>query len=138
MSSDFVGLSKNQTQTNERIKDLLIEFGSKQKDVQGQMVVIFPSGVPIANTWSGDINEILVGAISATVKLTFQHLCSNLKKGNMTRLFVNSEDGKIIIQNTGPKAILCTILWFDVDLYRIAFMTSDLAKKITHLIGQYK
>ena len=109
-----------------KVNDLIKQFTKSQSDVQGQIVILFPEGVPIANTWKGKIDPILVGAISAAVKLTFQNLCKNMKKGNLKRLFMNNEYGRAIIQNAGPKAILTTIIDQEADLFRIAFGMSNL------------
>ena len=65
------------------LKNLLNEFTDTQSDVQGQILIAYPQGVPIVNTWKGFINPILVGALSAAVKLTFRKLCSNLRKGDL-------------------------------------------------------
>ncbi len=117
---------------------MIVEAGKKQPDIVGQIVMAYPSGVPIANTWEGAVDPILIGAISAAIKLTFQHLCDNLKKGNLRRVFMNSDNGKSIIQNAGPKAILTTIINPDADLYSIGFTQGDLARKIEQLLVKWK
>ena len=89
-----------------KLQALITDFSQKQPDVAGQLVMAYPAGVPIANTWGGEVDPILIGAISAAVKLTFQHLCDNLKRGQLKRVFINSENGKAIIQNAGPKPSL--------------------------------
>ena len=63
------------------------------------MILAYPAGVPIASTWKGTVDPILIGAVSAAMRITFDHLCQTLKKGNLTRLFMTSEQGKCIIQN---------------------------------------
>lgn len=120
------------------LRELIVNYGQKQPDVIGQIVMAYPAGVPIANTWEGEVDPILIGAISAAVKLTFQHLCDNLKKGNLRRVFINSENGKAIIQNAGPKAILTTMVNEDADLYSVAFTQADLAKKIEQLLKKWE
>ncbi len=116
---------------------LINEYKKTQHDVAGQIVMAFPAGVPIASTWEGQVDPILIGAISAAVKLTFQHLCDNLKRGILQRLFINSENGKVIIQNTGPKAILTTIMNFDADVHRVGFTMGGLAIKIEKLLKNW-
>jgi len=120
-----------------KVNGLIKEFTKSQSDVQGQIVILFPEGVPIANTWKGKIDPILVGAISAAVKLTFQSLCKNMKKGNLNRLFMNNEYGRAIIQNAGPKAILTTIIDQEADLFRIAFGMSTLTIDIEKLLKNF-
>lgn len=127
---EFAGTEKAEDGQRKQCRNLLTDFLAKNPDVSGQMILLYPAGVPLASTWQGTVDPILVGAICAAVKITFQHLCEGLKKGNLERLFVNSENGKIIIQNAGPKAILVTIMSFDVDFNRIGFLTADLSKKI--------
>jgi predicted regulator of Ras-like GTPase activity (Roadblock/LC7/MglB family) len=121
----------------EHLDKIITEFTESQSDVQGQIVVCYPEGVPIANTWKGEIDPILVGALSAAVKLTFQNLCKNLKKGNLKRLLVNNENGRVIIQNAGPKAILTTIIEEESDFFRIAFQMSNIAIKIEKLLKKF-
>ena len=120
-----------------KLNDLIVDFGKKQTDVAGQIVMAYPSGVPIANTWTGEVDPILIGAISAAVKLTFQHLCDNLKRGLLKRVYINSENGKAIIQNAGPKAILTTIMNYDADIPSVAFTQADLANKIEQLLKNW-
>lgn len=120
-----------------KLQALITDFGQKQPDVAGQLVMAYPAGVPIANTWGGEVDPILIGAISAAVKLTFQHLCDNLKRGQLKRVFINSENGKAIIQNAGPKAILTTIMNFDANVPEVAFTQADLANKIDQLLKKW-
>jgi predicted regulator of Ras-like GTPase activity (Roadblock/LC7/MglB family) len=118
--------------------NLIHDYKNKQPDVVGQIVMAYPAGIPIANTWEGEVDPILIGAISAAVKLTFQHLCDNLKKGNLRRVYMNSEYGKVIIQNAGFKAILTTIMNSDADIYSIGFTQADLAGKIEQLLKKWE
>ncbi|MHA1341558.1 MAG: roadblock/LC7 domain-containing protein [Promethearchaeota archaeon] len=121
----------------DQIDKLLNEFSSQREDIQGQIVIEYPQGVPIASTWRGTIDPILIGAVTAAVKLTFARLCQNLKKGNLKRIIVHNENGKIIIQNAGPKAILTTVLPSDADIYTVAFMTLNIANKIEKIMTNY-
>lgn len=122
----------------EKLQRLSDEFTNSQSDVLGQIMIAYPSGVPIANTWQGEINPILVGALSAAVKLTFRQLCFNLKKGNINKLILNNELGRVIIQNAGPKAILTTIIDREADIFRIAFGIKNMAYDIETLIDKLK
>lgn len=140
-SSNLVKIYRLITLTNEEIKlkleKLLEEFTTSQSDVQGQIIIAFPDGVPIAKTWQGEISPVLVGALSAAVKLTFQNLFEKLKKGNLKRLIMNSEYGRVIIQNAGPKAIITTIIEKEADLFRIAFNMSNLSFNVEKLLKDY-
>ncbi|MHA1819696.1 MAG: roadblock/LC7 domain-containing protein [Promethearchaeota archaeon] len=120
------------------LRKIVQKFSDEQPDIKGQIVMAYPSGVPIANSWEGEVDPILVGAISAAVKLTFRYLCEHLGKGELKRLFINSKEGKILIQNAGEKAILTTIMTNDADIYRIAFLAGDLASKIEELTKNYE
>jgi len=122
----------------ENLNSLIQEFTNSQSDVQGQIVIAFPSGVPIANSWEGTINPILVGALSAAVKLTFQNLCVHLNKGNLKRLLMNSEYGRAIIQNAGENAILTTLIDGEADMLRIAFGVTNLALDIEKIMKDYE
>ncbi|TXT67243.1 MAG: hypothetical protein BAJALOKI1v1_140011 [Promethearchaeota archaeon] len=119
----------------ENIKSLMREFTDSQDDVQGQILIEYPGGVPIVNTWEGgEIDPILVGAISAAVKLTFRYLCEQLRKGNLQRLYINSVHGRVVIQDAGPTAILSTIIDKEADLFRIAFGMANLAIELEKLL----
>ncbi|MHA1148091.1 MAG: roadblock/LC7 domain-containing protein [Promethearchaeota archaeon] len=113
-----------------KLKSELSEFTNSQSDVQGQILIAYPEGVPIVNTWKGIIDPVLIGALSAAVKLTFRNLCLNLKKGELKRLYIRSEAGRAIIQNAGPTAILTTVIDEEADLGRIAFGMSSMALNI--------
>lgn len=121
----------------DNLQEILEEFTRAQPEVQGQILIAFPEGVPIADTWKGIIDPVLLGALSAAVKLTFQKLCLNLRKGNLKRLFMNSDYGRVIIQNTGNRAILTTIMEEEADLFRIAFELSSLTVNINDVLVDY-
>lgn len=120
------------------LNKLVTEFTDSQSDVQGQIVIAFPAGIPIANTWKGDVDPVLIGAVSAAVKLTFQNLCMNLKKGIIKKILVNSDSGRVIIQKVGERAILTTIIAEEADVFRIAFGISNLAIKVNDLFKSFK
>ncbi|MFX1276596.1 MAG: hypothetical protein ACFFBP_03340 [Promethearchaeota archaeon] len=121
-----------------KLNNLVGEFTDSQSDVQGQIVIAFPAGVPIANTWKGELDPVLIGAVSAAVNLTFQNLCMNLKKGLIKKIFVNSELGRVIIQKIGERAILTTIIAEEADVFRISFGISSLSIKINDLLKSFK
>lgn len=124
----------NEEQILSNLNDLINEFTDSQSDVQGQIVISFPAGVPIAETWKEKIDPILIGAVCAAMKITFQNLCGNLNKGNLKRLFMNSKNGRVIIQNAGPNAILTTLINEEADLYAIAFNIINIAIKVEYII----
>ncbi|TXT61799.1 MAG: hypothetical protein BAJALOKI2v1_10069 [Promethearchaeota archaeon] len=125
-------MSNEKTLTN--LKEIIREFTDSQSDVKGQIVIAYPAGVPIVNTWKGEIDPILVGALSAAVKLTFRYLCQKLRKGNLKRLYMNSDHGRVIIQDAGKNAILTTIIDKNADLFRIAFGMSNLSYQLEELL----
>lgn len=112
-------------------------FTTENTGIKGQIVISYPSGVPIASSWKEEVDPILIGAISASVNLTFQNLCRQLEQGNLKRVFVNSEDGKVLIQSAGKNAILNTIVSDDADIYPVAFIVRDFAKIVEKIIGDY-
>lgn len=113
---------------------MIEEFTNSQSDVKGQILISFPSGVPVADTWNEKIDPILVGALSAAVKLTFRKLCKSFKKGNLKRLLMRSEYGRVIIQDTGPNAILTTIVDDEADIFGVAFSTNNLVISIRNYL----
>ncbi|MFW9877535.1 MAG: roadblock/LC7 domain-containing protein [Candidatus Thorarchaeota archaeon] len=117
-----------------KLNELIKEFTDSQSDVQGQIVISFPAGIPIAETWKEKIDPILIGAVCAAMKITFQDLCANLNKGNLKRLFMNSKNGRVIIQNAGPNAILTTLIDEEADLYTVAFNIINQAIKIEYIL----
>ncbi|MHA1272131.1 MAG: roadblock/LC7 domain-containing protein [Promethearchaeota archaeon] len=119
------------------LEKVIQEFTDNNSEVQGQILIAYPQGVPLVNTWEKEFNPIIVGALSAAVKLTFQNLCVKLHKGNLKRLFMNSENGRVIIQNTGGKAILTTIIDKEADVARIAFEMSNLSLIIEKLLKEF-
>ncbi len=124
--------------TLSKLKAIIQDFTDSQSDVQGQIVITYPGGVPIVNTWKGGkIDPILVGAISAAVKLTFRYLCEQLRKGILKKLFINSDYGRVIIQDAGPKAILTSIIDKEADLFRIAFGMTNLAIELEKLLEDF-
>lgn len=135
---EYLSFIEENNRIHTQILKSLREFTQDNQDVQGQMVIIFPSGVPIASSWQGTVDPILIGAISAAVKLTFQHLCNKLKRGKLKRLYVKSDYGKLIIQNSGPHSILTTIMNFHANVLEIAFRITNIAEKVEKLMRKYK
>ncbi len=128
----------NNEQILSELKTAIKDFTDSQSDVLGQILITYPGGVPIVNSWKGDINPILIGALSAAVKLTFRDLCKKLRKGTLKRLYMDSEYGKVIIQDAGDKAILTTIINKKADIFRIAFGMSNLAIDLNDLLIDFE
>ncbi len=112
----------------------MIEFANSQDGVKGQILITYPDGVPIVNTWRGEIDPVLVGALSAAVKLTFRYLCRKLRKGDLKRLYMNSDYGRVIIQDAGENAILTTIIEKYADLFGIVFGVSNLSLELENYL----
>lgn len=121
-----------------KLVSMIKEFTKSQSDVKGQILISYPSGIPVADTWDEKIDPILVGALSAAVKLTFRKLCTSFKKGNLKRLLMRSDYGRVIIQNTGPNAILTTIVDDEADIFRIAFSMNNLIISIRNYLEETK
>ncbi|MBD3350217.1 MAG: hypothetical protein GF364_01905 [Candidatus Lokiarchaeota archaeon] len=119
------------------LKEAVLEFTREQTGIKGQIVISYPAGVPISSSWEEDVDPILIGAVSASINLTFQNLCNELEQGNLNRVFVNSEFGRVIIQSSGSNAILITIVSDDADIYPVAFIVKDFSHKIAEIIGDY-
>lgn len=124
--------------TLSKLKNAINEFTNSQNGVLGQILITYPDGVPIVNSWKGEINPIIVGALSAAVKLTFRDLCRKLRKGELKRLFLDNELGKVIIQDAGENAILTTIIKKKADVFRIAFGMSNLALELEELLEGFE
>ncbi|GAB4313184.1 MAG: hypothetical protein Kow0069_14220 [Promethearchaeota archaeon] len=131
-------MSKKDRMKLHRLSKMVENFTNTNPDVAGAVVIAYPEGVPLANSYQQALDPILLGAVSASVRLTFQHLCDNLRLGRLRRLFINSEGGRMIIQNAGDNAILTTIVDKFANLYGEAFKANDLSLKIGGLLKGFK
>ncbi len=61
MSTEYAALMKGDRKAYQKLADLLVEYSEREPEIQGQMILAYPAGVPIASTWKGTVDPILIG-----------------------------------------------------------------------------
>lgn len=99
-------------------------------DIIGSVIISYPSGIPIAKAWEKDLESITSSGLVTSIKLTLDHLYQLLRRSKLTRVFIESENGNIIISNAGEHAIIVTFLAKYANIPMASFELRNIAIKI--------
>jgi predicted regulator of Ras-like GTPase activity (Roadblock/LC7/MglB family) len=71
--------------------------------------VISREGLPITSAMPSDVNEEIVGAMTAAMLSLGERAVDELTRGNLEQLFVKGNAGYLIIMSAGPSAVLVAL-----------------------------
>lgn len=92
--------------------------------------VVSKDGFIILSNIPKKIHEETFAVMSATMIGAAETTMSELKKGPFRKIYVHSENGKIIATEAGPKAILVAVIDSDADIGKIEEKMDVLAREI--------
>jgi predicted regulator of Ras-like GTPase activity (Roadblock/LC7/MglB family) len=125
------------TQTHlDDILHLLRNFEAENADITGSAVVSI-QGLPICSSLGAnadDSRDGMIAAMTAAILSVGERAAQELSRGNLRRILLDGEDGLIILQQSGPHAILCVLVNNDKQLGLIFMMMSGLARKIAKIL----
>ncbi|MCP4760973.1 MAG: hypothetical protein GY870_04270 [archaeon] len=117
------------------IQQLLRNFEAENEDIQGSAVVSI-QGLPICSSLGSgnDAREGIVAAMTAAIQSVGERAGMELNRGKLRRILLEGEEGLIILQNSGPHAILCVLVRDDKALGLIFVLMASLAKRISKIL----
>ena len=117
----------------EKLVELLKEL-RKVGEMQGSAVVS-RDGLIIAADLSKDVDEETFAAMSAAMQGAAETAVSELKKGRLNEIIIDSERAKLISLGAGELAILVCLTKREINLGLARLEINRTAKKITSLLG---
>lgn len=71
--------------------------------------VISREGLPITSAMPSDVNEEIVGAMTAAMLSLGERAVDELTRGSLEQLFVKGNQGYLVIMAAGPNAVLVAL-----------------------------
>ena len=112
-----------------KVREILDELDSKVPAIEA-LAVVSIEGLPIESKLPQEIDETRVAAMTAAMLSLGERASLEVGKGELSRIFVESRGGYIILMNTGPNAVLFVTARKDVKLGLIFLDMSRAATEI--------
>jgi len=90
-------------------------------------------GLPIA-IFGENINESVISAATATLTNIGVMALSQLKRGEMQQLVLQSENGYVVVRTAEDKGIVTVVADPNTELGYLLFETKNLARTVAHLL----
>lgn len=91
----------------ERIKQQLNELKAEMPEIEG-IAVLTKEGLPIASIFS-TIDPAILSAITATLNNVSEKAMEELQKGLLETVIVQGEQGHLVVQGIGTKAVIAVL-----------------------------
>lgn len=104
------------TKTGKVLEEMLAQLLAQSSDIEGAAVVGVDGLVFSANMPYRDMDEDLAGAVAAAIFALGVRSTSQLKRGSLTRVLVQGDDGNIIVTVINPQTILVALTPKSVNL----------------------
>lgn len=115
--------------SDEKIREVLLHL-NEVSGVLGSIIISYPVGIPLASTWPKELESITASGLVTSVKLTLDSLYRTLRKSQLTRVYVETENGNFIIMNAGTKAVIVTFLDKYANVPACSFKVHNAALKL--------
>ena len=119
---------------SENILQTILNRLNSVPDILGSVIISYPAGIPIAKSWGEDLETITASGLVSSIKLTLDRLYQLLRKSKLLRVFIESEDGNIIIANAGEHAIIVSFLAKYANIPMTSFEIKNIAIKVEKLL----
>lgn len=91
----------------ERIKQQLNDLKAEMPEIEG-IAVLTKEGLPIASIFS-TIDPAILSAITATLNNVSEKAMEELQKGLLETIIVQGEQGHLVVQGIGTKAVIAVL-----------------------------
>ncbi|MFQ5818625.1 MAG: roadblock/LC7 domain-containing protein [Candidatus Heimdallarchaeota archaeon] len=91
----------------ERIKQQLNDLKAEMPEIEG-IAVLTKEGLPIASIFS-TIDPAILSAITATLNNVSEKAMEELQKGLLETVIVQGEQGHLVVQGIGTKAVIAVL-----------------------------
>jgi predicted regulator of Ras-like GTPase activity (Roadblock/LC7/MglB family) len=108
-STQTTQMEKKMISKSERIKEILREIRASAPDIHGAAVVSL-DGLIIAAVAETDIDEDLVGGMSAALLGVGERISNTLTTSPLDQVFVKSDNGFVILNSAGDESVLVLLV----------------------------
>ena len=100
---------------SEKIKDVLNRFRSISPDIFGASVITM-EGFMVASVTLSEIDEGLVGGLTAAMLGVGERIASEMMNSRMSQIYVKSDNGYIICNSINEETVLVSLVNLDAKL----------------------
>jgi predicted regulator of Ras-like GTPase activity (Roadblock/LC7/MglB family) len=111
----------------------LDEFLAVSPDVEAAAVVT-ADGLPMASALPPDVEEDRLAAMSAALITLGERAADNLGKGGLAQVFVEGEDGYVVLMAAGYDAVLVCVTTKDTKVGLVLFELRRAAEKVADIM----
>jgi predicted regulator of Ras-like GTPase activity (Roadblock/LC7/MglB family) len=111
----------------------LDEFLAVSPDVEAAAVVT-ADGLPMASALPPDVEEDRLAAMSAALITLGERAADNLGKGGLAQVFVEGEDGYVVLMAAGYDAVLVCVTTKDSKVGLVLFELRRAAEKVADIM----
>ena len=114
-------------------KDVLNELCTNVSKVEAAMVAT-AEGLPIAEELPDNVDNLLIGAMTAAVLAASARASEELQKGHLSTILIQSEEGMIFIKGL-ENGVLTVLAKSDVNIGLVMLYMEKACKKIEKIIS---
>lgn len=118
----------------DRLADVLDEFLGDAPEIQAAAVVSV-DGLPMASALPPDVEEERLAAMSAALHTLGERAASGLGKGDLEQVFVEAEDGYVVLMAAGEGAVLVTVADRDAKVGLVIFEMRKAAAQVANVMN---
>ena len=95
----------------DEIREVLERILNNIHGITGAAVINIEDGLPIASTIPGDIEDDLIGAMTAVISQSGKEIAKNLLHNPMQQIYIKSQDNYIVLNSiNGPEEMMLAII----------------------------
>ncbi len=119
----------------DRLAAVLDDFLAVSADAEAAAVVS-ADGLPMASALPPDVEEDRLAAMSAALLTLGERAAEGLGRGTLGQVFVEGEDGYVVLMAAGPHAVLVAITSKRSKVGLVLFEMRKSAGRIAAIMGQ--
>jgi predicted regulator of Ras-like GTPase activity (Roadblock/LC7/MglB family) len=114
----------------DQIQDVLRALRSSSADILG-VALVSPDGFTASSVLPKELDEEIVGGMSAAFRTSAERLIQELLKGPLEQAYVKGGNGYIIITQVGGDAALVVLA---SENARLGLLLLDIRRRVQHLL----
>ena len=118
----------------ERLADALDDLMADSPDIQAAALVSM-DGFTMASALPEGMQEDRVGAMSAAILGLGERAATELGRGHLTQVFIEGDDGYVVLVAAGERAVLTTLTQAGSKLGLVLYDMSAAAEVIAEILG---
>ena len=118
----------------ERLADALDDLMADSPDIQAAALVSM-DGFTMASALPEGMQEDRVGAMSAAILGLGERAATELGRGHLTQVFIEGDDGYVVLVAAGERAVLTTLTQSESKLGLVLYDMSAAAEAIAEILG---